>query len=139
MRISIAQINPVLADFKYNREKILSDIQKASNEGCDLVVFPECTLFGYHPFDLLERAKIVEQQEKEFQYYELLKVEGNRIGLYAEEDTEVIYVYTYVGGTGGDDPDFPRTGIESNNIVEMIAMVSLVALGTTIVLKKKFM
>lgn len=68
MRISIAQINPVLADFKYNREKILSDIQKASNEGCDLVVFPECTLFGYHPFDLLERAKIVEQQEKEFQY-----------------------------------------------------------------------
>ena len=78
-------------------------------------------------------------EEKEFQYYELLKVEGNRTGLYAEEDTEVIYVYTYVGGTGGDDPDFPRTGIESNNIVEMIAMVSLVALGTTRVLKKKFM
>lgn len=66
MRISIAQINPVLADFKYNREKILSDIQKASDEGCDLVVFPECTLFGYHPFDLLERSKIVEEQEKEF-------------------------------------------------------------------------
>ena len=51
----------------------------------------------------------------------------------------VTYIYEYVGGTGGDDPDFPRTGIESNNIVEIITMVSLVALGTTIILKKKFM
>lgn len=79
MRISIAQINPVLADFKYNREKILSDIQKASNEGCDLVVFPECTLFGYHPFDLLERSKIVEEQEKEFKL--LLKKIPKGIGV----------------------------------------------------------
>ena len=38
-----------------------------------------------------------------------------------------------------EEPEFPRTGIESNNIVEIITMVSLVALGTTIVLKKKFM
>ena len=78
-------------------------------------------------------------EEKEFQYYELLKVEGNKTGIYTEEDTLVVYVYTYVGGTGGDDPDFPRTGIESNNIVEIISMLSLVALGTTILLKKKLM
>lgn len=78
-------------------------------------------------------------EEKEFQYYELLKVEGNRTGLYAEEDTLVVYVYTYVGGTGGDDPDFPVTGIESNSLIEIMTIVSLVALGTTIVLKKKFM
>ncbi len=78
-------------------------------------------------------------EEKEFQYYELLKVEGNKTGLYTEEDTQVVYVYTYVGGTGGDDPDFPRTGIESNNIVEIISMLSLAALGTTILLKKKLM
>lgn len=66
MRISIAQINPVLADFKYNYEKIILEMNKASQQGCDLLVFPECTLFGYHPFDLLEREKIVEEQEKIF-------------------------------------------------------------------------
>ena len=78
-------------------------------------------------------------EEKEFQYYELKEVIGNRTGLYAEEDTVVVYVYTYVGGTGGDDPDFPRTGIESNNMLEMISVLSLAMLGTAILLKKKLM
>ena len=76
-------------------------------------------------------------EEKEIQYYELIDVEGLEEGTYGLNDITVTYIYEYVGGTGGDDPDFPRTGIESNNIVEIIAMVSLVALGTTIVLKKK--
>jgi NAD+ synthase (glutamine-hydrolysing) len=66
MRIATAQINPALADFKANKEKILKYIEQAQQRKCDLVVFPECTLFGYHPFDLLERSKLVEQQEAEF-------------------------------------------------------------------------
>lgn len=64
MRIALAQINTVLADFKYNQEKIISFIQQAQQKKCELVVFPECSLFGYHPFDLLEREKIVQEQEK---------------------------------------------------------------------------
>lgn len=66
MRIAIAQINPTLADFKANKEKILEYVHQAQKKKCDLVVFPECALFGYHPFDLLEREKLVEQQESEF-------------------------------------------------------------------------
>lgn len=66
MRIAVAQINPTLADFKFNKEKILEFVSLAQQRKCDLVVFPECTLFGYHPFDLLERSKIVAQQEAEF-------------------------------------------------------------------------
>lgn len=66
MRIAVAQINPVLADFQLNKEKILSFVHQAVQRKCDLVVFPECTLFGYHPFDLLERAKLVAKQEAEF-------------------------------------------------------------------------
>lgn len=66
MRIALAQINPTLADFEFNQEKIISFIQQAQQRKCDLVIFPECALFGYHPFDLLERSKIVEKQEAEF-------------------------------------------------------------------------
>ncbi|KYG70795.1 NAD+ synthase [Bdellovibrio bacteriovorus] len=65
MRIAIAQINPTLADFQFNKEKILDFIRQAQQRKCDLVVFPECALFGYHPFDLLERSKVVAKQEQE--------------------------------------------------------------------------
>lgn len=67
MRIAIAQINPVLGDFKYNSEKILEFIKRAKEKECELVVFPESALFGYHPYDLLERKKIVAQQTQYLQ------------------------------------------------------------------------
>ncbi len=66
MRIAVAQINTTLADFENNKEKILTYIEQAKSRKCELVVFPECTLFGYHPFDLLERTKLVAKQEAEF-------------------------------------------------------------------------
>lgn len=66
MRIAVAQINPVLADFRLNKEKILTFVRQAAQRKCDLVVFPECALFGYHPFDLLERTQLVARQESEF-------------------------------------------------------------------------
>lgn len=64
MRIALAQINPILGDFRYNQEKILNFITRAKEKKAELVVFPEASLFGYHPFDLLERELIVEQQTK---------------------------------------------------------------------------
>lgn len=66
MRIAVAQINTTLADFETNKEKILTYIEQAKSRKCELVVFPECALFGYHPFDLLERTKLVAKQEAEF-------------------------------------------------------------------------
>lgn len=66
MRIAVAQINTTLADFEANKIKILNFIDQAKQRKCELVVFPECALFGYHPFDLLERSKLIEKQEAEF-------------------------------------------------------------------------
>lgn len=65
-RIGVAQINPTLGDFENNKIKILDYIHRAKEMKCSLVVFPECTLFGYHPFDLLERSEEVELQQKQF-------------------------------------------------------------------------
>lgn len=64
MRIAVAQINPVLGDFECNAKKILDFSNQALAKKCDLVIFPECAIFGYHPFDMLERPKLVEQQNK---------------------------------------------------------------------------
>ncbi len=62
MKIAVAQINSCLGDFAYNADKILKFIGQANKAGCDLVVFPEASLFGYHPFDLLERACAIDAQ-----------------------------------------------------------------------------
>lgn len=35
----------------------------AVEKKAELIVFPECSVFGYHPFDLLERKELVEAQE----------------------------------------------------------------------------
>lgn len=64
MRIALAQINSLLGDFQGNSEKIITYVQRARERRCDLVVFPEAALFGYHPNDLLECAGLVELQEQ---------------------------------------------------------------------------
>lgn len=70
MRIALAQINPLLGDFAGNRKKILSFTNRAKEKHCDLVIFPEAALFGYHPVDLLERESIVKAQLEELKTIE---------------------------------------------------------------------
>lgn len=64
MRVALAQINSVLGDFVANQAKIIEYIQRARERRCDLVIFPEAALFGYHPVDLLERPSLVAAQEQ---------------------------------------------------------------------------
>jgi len=64
VRIALAQINSRLGDFKYNKGQIISYTKKALERHCDLVIFPELSLFGYRPSDLLERKPIVSDQLK---------------------------------------------------------------------------
>ncbi|MCB0413845.1 MAG: NAD+ synthase [Bdellovibrionales bacterium] len=64
MKIAQAQINPILGNFKYNCDLHLEAIEKilSKDSDTDLIIFPECSLFGYHPVDLLERSEIVDLQ-----------------------------------------------------------------------------
>ena len=55
MKIALVQINPIIGDFAYNSQKILTACRNAEAAGCGLVVFPELVLSGYPPHDLLER------------------------------------------------------------------------------------
>lgn len=64
MRIATAQINTHTANFEQNYQKIIEYTKKAKDQNCDLVLFPELTLFGYWPSDLLERKELVSEQIK---------------------------------------------------------------------------
>lgn len=55
MKIALAQINPTVGDLEGNAQKIRQFTQQARAQGADLVVFPELTLCGYPPRDLLLR------------------------------------------------------------------------------------
>lgn len=53
MKISIAQINTSVGDINGNFSLICQNIEKAISEKSDIVVFPELTITGYPPKDLL--------------------------------------------------------------------------------------
>ena len=61
MKITLAQLNPVVGDLAGNASKIVSTYEAAAGSGSDLVVFPELFLTGYPPWDLLERRWFVEK------------------------------------------------------------------------------
>ncbi len=69
MRVALAQINSTLGDFAGNREKMVAFTKRALEKRCDLVVFPELSLMGYLPNDLLERPSIIDEQLREFEKF----------------------------------------------------------------------
>ena len=61
MRISLAQLNPVVGDVRGNLERMLATVESCHREGTDLVVLPELCLTGYPPRDLLERRWFIDR------------------------------------------------------------------------------
>ncbi|MDG6772829.1 NAD+ synthase [Thiomicrorhabdus sp. ZW0627] len=63
--VVMAQINPVVGDISGNVEKIVESAQQAKQDlNADIVVFPEMTLTGYPPEDLLLREGLYVQINK---------------------------------------------------------------------------
>jgi predicted amidohydrolase len=56
MRMALAQIDPLIGDFRGNCAKICRFIEQARNRQCELVIFPELALIGYPPRDLLDKS-----------------------------------------------------------------------------------
>ncbi|MBF0330359.1 MAG: NAD+ synthase [Candidatus Omnitrophica bacterium] len=53
MRIALAQINTTVGDLNGNRDWILAYADRARQQGADIVAFPELSITGYPPEDLL--------------------------------------------------------------------------------------
>ncbi|HSV16587.1 MAG TPA: nitrilase-related carbon-nitrogen hydrolase, partial [Tepidisphaeraceae bacterium] len=60
MRIALAQINPTVGDIAGNVRKILDFTGRAKTAGAALVVFPELSVTGYPPKDLLLKPQFVD-------------------------------------------------------------------------------
>ncbi|UCH82550.1 MAG: NAD+ synthase, partial [Candidatus Latescibacterota bacterium] len=54
MRVTMAQLNPIVGDVDGNVGAILDTLHIAASDNADLVVFPEMIVTGYPPKDLLE-------------------------------------------------------------------------------------
>ncbi len=63
MRITVAQLNPVVGDIAGNLARLLGTVKQVHNESPDLIVFPELFLVGYPPQDLLERRWFIDNVE----------------------------------------------------------------------------
>ena len=63
MRVAIAQINAIVGDFKYNADKVKACIKKARRHQADIVLFPELTLTGYPPEDLLLKKSFIAKNQ----------------------------------------------------------------------------
>ncbi|MCK5896811.1 MAG: NAD+ synthase [Cocleimonas sp.] len=61
LTLSIAQLNPIVGNFRHNTQCIFDAIEQAKQEQSDVVVFPELVITGYPPEDLLFRPAFIEK------------------------------------------------------------------------------
>jgi len=95
MKIAVCQINSVIGDIEGNFKKIKNFYEKALQFRVDLCVFPELSLLGYNPQDLLEKKEF---RRKCFDYNEKLAQISREVpllfGSIMEENDEIgIHLY----------------------------------------------
>jgi NAD+ synthase (glutamine-hydrolysing) len=60
MKIEMYQMNPIIGNLKYNTQKHLEAIERAKKDHVELLVFPELSICGYAPEDLLLHANFLD-------------------------------------------------------------------------------
>ena len=65
MKIVLAQINTHVGNFELNTQKIVEAIENAKAKRADLVIFPELSVCGYPPKDLLKSRSFIEKSQKQ--------------------------------------------------------------------------
>ncbi len=78
LSIALAQINPLVGDIPGNTEKVKAYAERAEALGADVILFPELTLSGYPPEDLLLRPSLALRIDRAL---EQLKQAGLKITL----------------------------------------------------------
>lgn len=65
MRVALAQINSTVGDLHGNTSKMIDYSRRAAAAGAEVVVFPELSLNGYPPRDLVEKRSFIERTQTE--------------------------------------------------------------------------
>lgn len=64
MKIALCQINPVVGDLRGNADTIVNAARQAHRRGADLAVFPEMSVTGYPPLDLLDNPCFLDSVDR---------------------------------------------------------------------------
>lgn len=64
LRVGLAQINCTVGDLEGNTKKIIQYLDKAKKMGVELICFPELSITGYPPEDLLLKPQFIEDNLK---------------------------------------------------------------------------
>ena len=94
MRISLAQLNPLIGDLDANGCQLLAAARRAAEGGAGLMVASELVLWGYPPRDLLLVPSLLQEQERVLQQLVAELPAGMRLLLGMAEPL----------GAGGDSP-----------------------------------
>ncbi len=100
MKIALCQINTIIGDLEFNKAKIIAGYYKAVNDHADIVIFPELSLVGYTPQDLVEKKEFRDAVNKAI--YEIAQITG---------DTAIIF------GAVTEDDDLIGTDIHNSAIL----------------------
>lgn len=93
MKVALAQLNTTVGDIDGNEDKILEAYRRGVQSGVELAVFPELTVTGYPPRDLLHRSGFI---YRNFEAVERLAAQAGAVGMV------VGYVGNHEGGPGRD-------------------------------------
>ena len=64
IRISMNQINTKVGSLDLNTKKIVEKISEAEKKNCDIICFPELSITGYPPEDLVLSNQFIENNKK---------------------------------------------------------------------------
>src|SRR5258705_12425600 len=67
MKLALAQINTTVGVFAGNRAKMTAFAARARQAGASLVLFPELSLCGYPPRDLVEKTSFIARNQTELE------------------------------------------------------------------------
>ena len=67
LRIAMVQMNPIVGDLDGNAARIIAWIREARKAKADLVTFPELSITGYPPEDLLLKTRFIEDNRRALQ------------------------------------------------------------------------
>jgi NAD+ synthase (glutamine-hydrolysing) len=133
LRVALAQVNPTVGDIRGNARLIADNISRARDEGAGLVVFPELTLSGYPPEDLLLKTSFLDAaaralEELAAQTHEIAAVVGfperaedvyNAAAVLADGEVAAVYRKIYLPNYGVfDEQRYFQSGSEAA-IVEL--------------------
>jgi NAD+ synthase (glutamine-hydrolysing) len=68
VKIALGQINPTVGDFAGNAAKIIEFSRHAQTAGAGMILFPELSVCGYPPRDLVERASFVQHNRESLEH-----------------------------------------------------------------------